>query len=64
MRDHNHSLKNKIQELEMQEKILNIENAKISLEKWEWSFGKEEWLVDVLSFYFFLWTKIFWNDTS
>ena len=40
MRDHNHSLKNKIQELEMQEKILNIENAKISLEKEEWSFGK------------------------
>ena len=35
MRDHNHSLKNKIQELEMQEKILNIENAKISLEKEE-----------------------------
>ena len=42
MRDHNHSLKNKIQELEMQEKILNIENAKISLEKEERSFGKEE----------------------
>ena len=53
MRDHNHSLKIKIQELEeMQEKFSNIENAKISLEKEnEVLEKKNDWLTSFLSIF-------------
>ena len=53
MRDHNHSLKIKIQELEeMQEKFSNVENAKISLEKEnEVLEKKNDWLTSFLSIF-------------
>ena len=53
IRDHNHSLKIKIQELEeMQEKFSNVENAKISLEKEnEVLEKKNDWLTSFLSIF-------------
>ena len=56
----NISLKKKIQQLEeVSKKISIVEISKTHLEKRKWDFEKEKWMVDLLSFNIFLWTKIF-----
>ena len=56
----NISFKKKIQQLEeVSKKISIVEISKTHLEKRKWDFEKEKWMVDLLSFNIFLWTKIF-----